>query len=69
MGEIIKAWVVLRDGEQATADEIIEWAKENMTHYKVPREVQFLDELPKTLVGKVMRRTLQEADPLFKKKE
>jgi acyl-coenzyme A synthetase/AMP-(fatty) acid ligase len=37
-----------------------------MTHYKVPGYVEFVDELPKSLVGKVMRRTLQEADPIWK---
>lgn len=67
VGEIIKAWVVLKDGKKPKEAELIEWAKENMTHYKVPRYIDFIDDLPKTLVGKVLRRELQEADPLFKK--
>jgi long-chain acyl-CoA synthetase len=50
-------------------DELLAWAKENMTHYKVPRYLEFRDDLPKTLVGKVLRRELQEADPLFKKEK
>ena len=37
-----------------------------MTHYKVPRHIAFIDELPKTAVGKVLRRELAEADPIFK---
>jgi acyl-coenzyme A synthetase/AMP-(fatty) acid ligase len=39
-----------------------------MTHYKVPAFIQFIDELPKTLVGKVLRRELQEADPIYQKR-
>lgn len=71
VGEIIKAWVVLKENYKGKVqpDDIIDWAKSNMTHYKVPRFVEFRDSLPKTMVGKVLRRELQEADPLFKKKE
>jgi len=71
VGEIIKAWVVLKEDKKGkvTTDDILEWAKANMTHYKVPRFVEFRDSLPKTMVGKVLRRELQEADPLFKKKD
>lgn len=66
-GEIIKAWVVVKPdykGKIVPLD-IVEWAKQNLTHYKVPAEVEFRDELPKTLVGKVLRRVLQEEDPRF----
>jgi len=68
VGEFIKAWVVLKPEYKGktTEQDIIEWAKQNLTHYKVPREVEFRDELPKTLVGKVLRRLLQEEDPRFK---
>ena len=68
-GEVIKAWVVLRPEFKGkiTEDELISWSKQNFTHYKVPRYIEFIDELPKTIVGKVMRRTLQEADPIYKK--
>ena len=68
-GEAIKVWVVLKPDARGkiSEDELRNWCKENMTHYKAPRYVQFQDELPKTLVGKVMRRELQEADPIFKK--
>jgi len=61
-GETVKAFVVLRAGEQATQDEIREFAKERLTGYKVPRAVEFRDELPKTLIGKVLRRALVEEE-------
>jgi len=66
-GEIIKAWIVVKPEykDKVTPQDIIEWAKQNLTHYKVPAEVEFRDELPKTLVGKVLRRVLQEEDPRF----
>ncbi|RLB14602.1 MAG: long-chain fatty acid--CoA ligase [Deltaproteobacteria bacterium] len=67
MGEIIKVWVVLKDDWKGkiTEEELRAWCKDNMTHYKVPRLIEFRDELPKTLVGKVMRRQLMEADPVY----
>jgi long-chain acyl-CoA synthetase len=61
-GEIVKAFVVLRSGEQATPDEIREFAKSRLAAYKVPRAVEFRDELPKTLIGKVLRRALIEEE-------
>jgi long-chain acyl-CoA synthetase len=61
-GETVKAFVVLRPGERATADEIRAFAKERLAAYKVPRSVEFRDELPKTLVGKVLRRALVEEE-------
>jgi long-chain acyl-CoA synthetase len=61
-GEIVKAFVVLRSGEQASVEEIREFAKARMAAYKVPRAVEFRDELPKTLIGKVLRRALVEEE-------
>jgi long-chain acyl-CoA synthetase len=61
-GEIVKAFVVLRPGEQCTTDEIREFAKARLAGYKVPRAVEFRDELPKTLIGKVLRRALVEEE-------
>ena len=68
-GERIKAWVVLNDGwkDKITEDELRAWCRESMTHYKVPSYIEFIGELPKSLVGKVLRRELQEADPIYKK--
>jgi long-chain acyl-CoA synthetase len=61
-GEIVKAFVVLRPGEQATQDEIRDFAKGALAAYKIPRSVEFRDELPKTLIGKVLRRALLEEE-------
>jgi long-chain acyl-CoA synthetase len=57
-GECVKAWIVLHPGQQAGADEIRAHCRERLTGYKVPREVEFRDSLPKTMVGKVLRREL-----------
>jgi long-chain acyl-CoA synthetase len=61
-GEVVKAYVVLRKGQQATGDELRDFAKSRLAAYKVPRVVEFRDELPKTMVGKVLRRALQEEE-------
>ena len=57
-GETVKAWVVLKPGETATEEEIREYCKQNMAAFKVPTLVEFRTELPKTTVGKVLRREL-----------
>ncbi len=57
-GETVKAWIVLKPGETATEEEIIEWSKERLAKYKYPRYVEFRPELPKTFVGKTLRRML-----------
>ena len=57
-GETVKAWVVLKPGETVTTEEIRAWCKERMAAYKVPTQVEFRDELPKTTVGKILRREL-----------
>jgi long-chain acyl-CoA synthetase len=61
-GERVKIYVVLKQGETATEEEFIAFCKEHMAPYKVPRFVEFRDELPKTLVGKVLRRALVEEE-------
>jgi fatty-acyl-CoA synthase len=63
-GETVKAVVVLRPAfrEQVREEDIVAWCRENMAVYKVPRIVQFTDALPKSGSGKVMWRTLQEAE-------
>ena len=65
--EYVKAYIVLREGETATEEEFIVWAKDHMAGYKRPKEVVFVDSLPMTAVGKVLRRELKEAE-LAKKK-
>ncbi len=57
-GETVKAWVVLKPGQTATSEELREYCKKNMAPFKVPTEVEFRTELPKTTVGKVLRREL-----------
>ncbi len=57
-GEVAKAWVVLKAGKSATADEIRTYCRERLAPYKVPATVEFRADLPKTLVGKVLRRAL-----------
>lgn len=62
-GEVPHAWVVLRAGQQATVDELRAWCRERLTPYKVPAHVEFRDSLPKTLVGKILRRSLTAGTP------
>ena len=67
--EAVKAWVVLKAGKTATAEEIQVWCKEKLVHYKIPKFVGFRPELPKTMVGKVLRRVLQEQEKSGEKKQ
>jgi long-chain acyl-CoA synthetase len=57
-GETVKAWVVVKPGESLTEEEIKAWCAERLAKYKVPTFVEFRDELPKTTVGKILRREL-----------
>ena len=57
-GESVKAWVVLKPGETLGETDIQAWCAEQLAKYKVPSEVEFRDELPKTTVGKILRREL-----------
>ncbi len=57
-GEIVKAWIVLTEGQSLDREELKTWAKERMAKYKIPSEIEFRDELPKTHVGKLLRREL-----------
>ena len=61
-GEAIKAFVVLKEGEALTKSEVMAWCRERLANYKIPREVEFRSELPKTTVGKVLRRVLREEE-------
>jgi long-chain acyl-CoA synthetase len=57
-GEAVKVYIVLRDGQTATEQEIVDYCHARMARYKVPKYVEFRSELPKSLVGKVLRRQL-----------
>lgn len=59
LGEIVKAFVTLKEGETATEEELIAFSKERLAAYKAPRIIEFIDELPKSMVGKVLRRELR----------
>lgn len=61
-GETLKAYIVPKTGEKLGKSEIIAWCRARLAGYKVPRLVEFRDELPKTIVGKVLRRVLREEE-------
>jgi long-chain acyl-CoA synthetase len=60
-GEVIKVFIVKKD-QSLTADELLKYCHENLTNYKVPKHVEFRTELPKTNVGKILRRALKEQE-------
>jgi len=61
-GERPKVYIVLKEGETATEEEILEFCRQNLAPYKVPKFVEFRAELPKTMVGKILRRVLLEEE-------
>ncbi|MBR34850.1 MAG: long-chain fatty acid--CoA ligase [Nitrospinae bacterium] len=61
-GEYIKAFVVLKKGASLKEEDVINYCKENLSHIKVPRKVEFRNELPKSLIGKILKRVLQEKE-------
>ena len=61
-GGAVKAWVVLKQGQRAADEELQQFCRKKITGYKVPRFFEFRKELPKTLVGKVLRRILQDEE-------
>lgn len=61
-GETVKAFVVLKDGETVTQNQILEFCKLRLSPYKVPKLLEFRTELPKTLIGKILRRALLEEE-------
>jgi len=61
-GESVKAFVVLKEGQTVAAEEIVAFCKERLAPYKVPRQIEFRSELPKTQVGKFLRRVLVEEE-------
>ncbi|TYO96173.1 long-chain-fatty-acid--CoA ligase [Desulfallas thermosapovorans] len=61
-GETVKAYIVLKDGQSATEEEIIAFCKERLAPYKVPKLIEFRKELPKSTVGKMLKRKLVEEE-------
>ena len=62
--EAVTAFVVLRSGQSVSEDELIEFTRERLASYKVPKSVRFIEQIPKSAVGKLLRRALR--DPLWK---
>ena len=60
-GEVIKIFFVKRD-QSLTEEELLKYCHENLTNYKVPKRIEFRTELPKTNVGKILRRALKEQE-------
>jgi long-chain acyl-CoA synthetase len=61
-GERIKAFVVLKESETSNEEEIIEFCRQNLVKYKVPKYVEFVDELPKSAIGKILRKELRKIE-------
>jgi len=61
-GETVKVFIVLRDNETAGADEIIDFCKGRMARFKVPRIVEFIDEMPRSAIGKTLHRELRDVE-------
>ena len=61
-GEIAKAYVVLKEGVTGTEQNMIDFCRKSLAAYKCPRKVQFVDDVPKTSTGKIMRRELHTLD-------
>jgi long-chain acyl-CoA synthetase len=61
-GETVKAYVVVKPGETLTADEVIQYSRERLAAYKTPKMVEFIDALPKSAIGKILRKEVKEMD-------
>jgi len=63
-GETIKAYVSIKEDYKGkvTKEDLMEWCKENISPYKYPRIIEVIEELPKTLVGKILRRELRQME-------
>jgi len=61
-GETVKAYVVVKPGETLTAEEVIQFSREKLAAYKAPKMVEFIDALPKSAVGKILRKEVKEMD-------
>jgi long-chain acyl-CoA synthetase len=66
-GETVKAFVVPKEGETLTEEEIIGFCREKLAAYKAPKMVEFRDELPKSAVGKILRKVLRDEEARKKK--
>jgi long-chain acyl-CoA synthetase len=63
LGEVVKAFVVVRPGASVSAEELTRFVRERIAHYKAPRSVEFRRELPRSGIQKVLRRVLRDGAP------
>jgi long-chain acyl-CoA synthetase len=68
-GETVKSYIVAKKDEVLTEAEVIDYCKKNLAAYKVPKIIEFIDELPKSAVGKILRRRLRDMEMAKRKKE
>jgi long-chain acyl-CoA synthetase len=68
-GEIVKAYIVPKPGQEVDKKEIIAFCRQKLANFKVPKQIEFREELPKTIVGKVLRRVLREEVEAEKKED
>jgi long-chain acyl-CoA synthetase len=61
-GESVKAFIVVKPGESLSESAVIEYCREKLASYKIPHEIEFLSELPKSAIGKILRRELKEKE-------
>jgi len=61
-GEEVCAWIKLRDGESSTDEEIREFCKGQIAHYKIPRYIRFVDAFPMTITGKVQKFIIRDEE-------
>jgi long-chain acyl-CoA synthetase len=61
-GETVKAFIVKKKEQGLTEEEIVDYCKKNLAAYKVPKMIEFVDELPKSAVGKILRRKLRDLE-------
>jgi len=59
-GEVVKAYIVLLNGESINVDDLLEHCRQQLTAYKIPKQIEFISELPKSPVGKILRKNLKE---------
>jgi long-chain acyl-CoA synthetase len=60
--EALKAWVVVKEGHTLTVDELCVFASEHLARYEIPTRIAFVDDLPRTTVGKILRRELAQME-------
>jgi len=68
-GETVKCFIVLKEGETLTEDEVSLFCKEKLAAYKRPKIIEFCDDLPKSAIGKVLRKKLRADEEVKKKKK